>query len=106
MKTPDITAAQIAAWAAAVLGALVVLFGLDVSATEQAALIGGGSSFIGAAHVIADAIIRHGRATGVAAATVAAAALTPEPIYVVDPSLEPTSQTPPPPMPPTTLAAA
>ena len=74
MKTPDITPAQIAALVqapvTATVAALVVLGVLDLDATAQAAIlsaVGAWVTFLGTAIVIADALIRRGRA-GVAAA--------------------------------------
>lgn len=64
---PNTTSAQRFAWAATIATSLVVLFKLDLTDAQQAALvtilIGLGS----VAHFVADAIVRHGRATGVGA---------------------------------------
>lgn len=74
LKTPDITPAQIAALVqapvTATIAALVVLGVLDLEATAQAAIlsaVGAWVTFLGTAIVIADAVIRKGRAQIVAA---------------------------------------
>lgn len=61
-KTPDITLAQILA-ALAFVGGQAVTMGLIDSATEKFVL-GIGITVVTAAWAVADAIIRHGRATG------------------------------------------
>ena len=64
MKTPDITPTQIAAGVQAVAAFLAVL-GLELSVDLQNTLVimlTGLSSFIGGVLVLADAIIRKGRA--------------------------------------------
>jgi len=67
LSTPSITPAQIAAWAAAVVSIAVVLFGLDLSDAEQGSIVAAIVGVVGAVHLVADAIIRHGRATGLGA---------------------------------------
>lgn len=67
MKTPDITPAQIVSGCGAVLAALVVLFKLNLTGEQQAALLTVIGTVVPVAWQISDAILRHGRA-GVAAA--------------------------------------
>lgn len=67
MSTPDTTTAQIIAYATAALTALVVLFKLDISDTQQAAAITILSAVLGAFHLYSDARIRNGRASIAAA---------------------------------------
>jgi hypothetical protein len=61
MKTPDITPAQIAAYLTAIVTAGVVLFKLDLTDAQQAALVAGISAAVALGFPLADAIIRHGR---------------------------------------------
>lgn len=61
MQTPDITPAQVIAGITAILGAIVVLFKLDMSEAQQAALITIIATLVPIGFVVADAIIRHGR---------------------------------------------
>jgi len=61
-KTPDTTTAQIVAYATAIIAALVVLFGLDVSDAQQAAAVTIIGAVVSAFHMWSDAKIRNGRA--------------------------------------------
>lgn len=66
METPDVTAVQklVAGVAAAVpaIGALLIAFGVDIS-TEQLGAVSGAILALGAVYVLADALIRRGRAS-------------------------------------------
>ena len=66
-KTPDITTAQIVALVTAILG-LVVSQGLISNNTEKL-IIGVAAIAVPMALALADAIVRHGRATGNASKT-------------------------------------
>jgi multisubunit Na+/H+ antiporter MnhB subunit len=69
METPDITRAQVVAIAQAIL-AVVVAFGIDLSETQQTAILG----LAGALAIVlplADAIIRNGRSRVYAASVTA-----------------------------------
>ena len=59
MSTPSITRAQVVA-IVKVAGALAAAFGLNLSGAQQAELVSAATG-LGAAIVLADAIIRHGR---------------------------------------------
>jgi hypothetical protein len=61
MELPDITPAQWGALAAAVVGALVILFKLDLSDGEKAAAVAAIAAVLTAGWQLADALIRHGR---------------------------------------------
>jgi hypothetical protein len=62
VQTPDFTPAQIVAGFTAILGALVVLFKLDLSDAQQAAFTTIIATLVPVGFFVADAIIRHGRA--------------------------------------------
>ncbi len=62
MSTPDITPAQIVSMIAALLGAIVALFGLDLSDQQQAAVLTIAGVFVPIAFMVSDAMIRRGRA--------------------------------------------
>jgi hypothetical protein len=64
MKTPDLTPAQIVSYLTAIASGLIALFALDLSDGQKAAVIGLIGATVPLAYGIADAIIRHGRATG------------------------------------------
>jgi TolB-like protein len=74
MSTPSITAAQVVAALSALAGALVVLFKLNLTQEQQAALITIIATAVPIGWVIADSIIRHGRSNAVAAQHIEAAA--------------------------------
>lgn len=74
MKTPDVTPNQYATWFAGIVAAAVVLFKLNVSGVDQAVIVVGLVSALGVGQSIADAIIRHGRSSAVAAQHALAAA--------------------------------
>lgn len=69
MQTPDVTPIQKIVGAATVLIAsvftLLTAFGVDISAGQQAAVLGFVTS-LGGFFVIADAVIRHGRSRALA----------------------------------------
>ena len=62
LETPDITKAQIVSFITPIL-AVAVAFGVDLSDTQQAAILGL-SGVVATVLTLGDAIIRHGRATG------------------------------------------
>ena len=62
MRTPDLTAAQIVAAVLSLIGGLAGAALLDSPAVRLACVIGAFAVLV--AWIIADAIIRHGRATG------------------------------------------
>jgi hypothetical protein len=67
MATPDLTPAQLVSALVALLGAAVVLFKLDLTQEQQAAFATAIGTIVPTAWLIADSIIRHGRASVVAA---------------------------------------
>lgn len=67
MKTPDLTPAQLISGLGAVLSALVVLFKLNLTGEQQAALLTVIGTIVPVAWQLSDAIVRHGRAGVVAA---------------------------------------
>lgn len=67
LKTPDLTQAQIIGYLSAILSAVVILFKLDLTDAQMGAAIALIGAGVPMAHMIADALIRRGRA-GVAAA--------------------------------------
>jgi type III secretory pathway component EscS len=67
MSTPSITAAQVVAFAVALLGAATIVFKLNLSDAEQAKLVAVITAVVISAWPIADSIIRHGRSNAVAA---------------------------------------
>lgn len=67
LQTPDITKAQVVSAATALLGAIIILFKLDLTDAQRAALVTIIGVVVPAAWQIADAIIRHGRSKAVAA---------------------------------------
>lgn len=67
LSTPDVTPAQIGAWAAAIVSIAVVLFKLNLTDDQQGVIVAAIVGVVTAVHLIADAIIRHGRATGLGA---------------------------------------
>lgn len=70
MNTPDITPAQIIAGLTALLGAVVVLFKLQLSDEQRAAFITIIGTVVPLAWTIGDAIIRHGRSRALGSGTV------------------------------------
>lgn len=74
MKSPDLTPAQLVAGLGALVAALVVLFKLNVSDAQQAALLTALGVIVPVAWQVADAIVRHGRANVAAAQHLQAAA--------------------------------
>lgn len=74
MKTPDLTPAQVIAFLGALAGALIVLFKLNLTAEQQAALVTVIATVVPFGWLLADAIIRHGRSNAVAAQHIEAAA--------------------------------
>lgn len=74
MSTPSITAAQVVSFLVAILGAAAIVFKLNISDAEMAKYVGIITAVVVAAWPVADAIIRHGRSTSVAAAHNLAAA--------------------------------
>lgn len=77
LKTPDTTTAQLIAYLTALVASAVILFKLDLSDAQIAAAIAGIGAIVPLGHMIADAIIRRGRAS--AAAAQAAALVLEEP---------------------------
>lgn len=67
MKTPDLTPAQVIAFLGALAGALIVLFKLNLTAEQQAALTTIIATVVPFGWIVADSIIRHGRAGAAAA---------------------------------------
>lgn len=67
MKTPDFSPAAIVAALSALAGALVVLFKLNLTSEQQAALVTVIATVVPFGWLLADAIIRHGRSTNAAA---------------------------------------
>lgn len=67
MKTPDFSPAAIVAALSALAGALVVLFKLNLTSEQQAALVTVIATVVPFGWLIADAVIRHGRSSAVAA---------------------------------------
>lgn len=72
---PDITPAQVVAALVALAAACVVLFKLDVSDAQMAAVVGALGIVVPVAWALADAIIRNGRTKVVAAQITADAAV-------------------------------
>lgn len=62
LATPDVTTAQFTGLATALLGAGTVLFKLNISDAERAAIVGVIATLVPVTHMLADAIVRHGRA--------------------------------------------
>jgi hypothetical protein len=67
MSTPDLTPAAVVSALSALAGALVVLFKLNLTQEQQAALVTVIATVVPAAWLVADAVIRHGRSGAVAA---------------------------------------
>lgn len=65
METPDVTRAQIVSVAGAVLG-LAAAFGLHLTGAQQSAIVNT-VEIVAPTLVVADALIRHGRAKALAA---------------------------------------
>lgn len=65
MKTPDITPQAIGAFAVLVITNVLILAGLDIGARREAALAALVNGVAIVAFLIHDAIVRHGRATGI-----------------------------------------
>lgn len=87
MKTPDLTPAQLVSGLVALAGALIVLFKLNLTQEQQAALGTIIATVVPTAWIVADAIIRHGRnANAAAQAHLAAVQIAATPADVGDAS--------------------
>lgn len=67
LSTPNVTQAQIVGYLTALLSACVILFKLDLTDAQMGAAIALIGAGVPIAHMIADAVIRRGRATVAAA---------------------------------------
>lgn len=65
MKTPDITPQALGAFAVLVITNVLILAGLDIGARREAALTALVNGAAVVAFLVHDAIVRHGRATGI-----------------------------------------
>lgn len=69
MKTPDITPQAIGAFAILIVTNVLILAGLDIGAKREAALAALVNGLAVLGFLIHDAIVRHGRATGLKRST-------------------------------------